>query len=102
MTTIVIASVLLAGCAVLRETPPSVHPSPYVLGWTEAIVDPGSMPCENCCGATVFKTMTMFLVRHISCTYRREKTRQHEACHAILGPSAAAIKLCHDTFVGKD
>ena len=90
-----------SGC----KTPDTVQPFPYHESWTERIADPGKVDIEcggrhedAFCGCTVYASKTVWLSRHIKCFPRREKTRQHEACHVVMGPSKAAVKMCHDIF----
>ena len=90
-----------SGCA----TPDTVKPFIYDTEWTERVADPGvvNLVCggkheDSFCGCTDWKKKTVWLSRLPSCWVRRDKTRQHEACHVVMGPTKAAVKLCHDLF----
>jgi len=72
--------------------------------WEERIADPGVVDIEcgpkhqSYCGCTDFKRRIIWLSRHPLCANHRDKTRAHEFCHTVLGPSRAAVKMCHEIY----
>ncbi len=105
---------VLGACATLGASPDLVQPFPLNTAFTERQADPGKvdLKCYNkgghldngqlkgwndtYCGCVDFKNSIVWISRRNTCNLK--KTRVHEGCHTVLGPSPVARKICDDNF----
>lgn len=114
MKTLLLAALILSGCAIFKETPPTVQPFPLDARYTEIQADPGRVVDERikrqkelgdkrrALGGTLEETLcaftdlifkTVWLARDSSCDW--PKNRRHEKCH-IDAHDQGIEDECHD------